>query len=285
MAAALTHEEAFRADVRGRPGDDAPRLIYADWLDEHGGPAGAARAELIRCQVARAALTPDDPRARALAGREADLLRGHEGAWVEGDYAGALAAEGDLRAEALRLRAELVGLPADHPRRAELWRSLQAHNDRLRGPLGPHRRRSLAPERWQLLVRQSGVPDCGPLGRPFLQYTFARGFIETAVVDAETFVYGAAALLRFTCLRHLTVADPGDQGESRTSGLGDEVVAALASGLARYPTHLLALRLESLVLREPRSAEVLAAACPGAVVVPQDGPGGAAGEDPIPGLG
>lgn len=29
------------------PEDDSPRLVYADWLDEHG---GAARAEFIRLQ-------------------------------------------------------------------------------------------------------------------------------------------------------------------------------------------------------------------------------------------
>ena len=34
------------------PDDDAPRLVYADWLDEQGDPARAARADLIRRMVA-----------------------------------------------------------------------------------------------------------------------------------------------------------------------------------------------------------------------------------------
>ena len=34
-----------------RPADDAPRLVYADWLDDHGDPAWA---EFIRLQVAAA---------------------------------------------------------------------------------------------------------------------------------------------------------------------------------------------------------------------------------------
>jgi uncharacterized protein (TIGR02996 family) len=38
---------AFLADILKHPGDDAPRLIFADWLEEHG---DGARAEFIRVQ-------------------------------------------------------------------------------------------------------------------------------------------------------------------------------------------------------------------------------------------
>jgi uncharacterized protein (TIGR02996 family) len=31
--------QAFLADIAAHPEDDAPRLIYADWLEEHGDPA------------------------------------------------------------------------------------------------------------------------------------------------------------------------------------------------------------------------------------------------------
>ena len=34
--------------ARAEPHDDAPRLVLADWLDEHGEPE---RAEFIRCQL------------------------------------------------------------------------------------------------------------------------------------------------------------------------------------------------------------------------------------------
>lgn len=40
-------EEAFLRAIREDPAEDAPRLVYADWLDEQGDP----RAELIRFQV------------------------------------------------------------------------------------------------------------------------------------------------------------------------------------------------------------------------------------------
>jgi uncharacterized protein (TIGR02996 family) len=41
-------ELAFLAAVHERPGDDAPRLVYADWLEEHG---EVEYAEFIRWQM------------------------------------------------------------------------------------------------------------------------------------------------------------------------------------------------------------------------------------------
>lgn len=43
----MTPHDAFLADIIAHPGDDAPRLIYADWLEEHGQPE---RADFIRVQ-------------------------------------------------------------------------------------------------------------------------------------------------------------------------------------------------------------------------------------------
>ena len=45
-------EAALLAAIAARPADDTPRLVYADWLDDHDQPA---RAEFIRvqCEVAR----------------------------------------------------------------------------------------------------------------------------------------------------------------------------------------------------------------------------------------
>ncbi len=44
----MTHDEPFLGAIREHFGDEAPRLIYADWLEEHGQPE---RAELIRVCV------------------------------------------------------------------------------------------------------------------------------------------------------------------------------------------------------------------------------------------
>src|SRR5439155_16650690 len=45
--ARMTHDEAFLQAVLDAPDDDAPRLMYADWLTERGDPLG----EFIRLQI------------------------------------------------------------------------------------------------------------------------------------------------------------------------------------------------------------------------------------------
>src|SRR5207249_8060556 len=44
----MARDEAFLQAIVENPDDDTPRVVYADWLDEHG---DAARAEFIRLQV------------------------------------------------------------------------------------------------------------------------------------------------------------------------------------------------------------------------------------------
>ena len=73
-----TGELLLRA-VFAQPEDDAPRLAYADWLEESGGEP--ERAALIRVQCELAHLSPDDPRAADLRRREAKLLRGRKLKW------------------------------------------------------------------------------------------------------------------------------------------------------------------------------------------------------------
>lgn len=104
----MTHVEAFIRAVREAPSDDAPRLIYADWLEEQG---QADRAEFIRvqCQIARA---PDaGPELLVLAARAENLLRAHWNEWV-----------GPLHA--------IVG--PRHDRYGELWLGEAYHPDGLR---------------------------------------------------------------------------------------------------------------------------------------------------------
>jgi uncharacterized protein (TIGR02996 family) len=61
----LSHadEAAFVAAIRDNPGDALPRLIFADWLDEHGRAAEAAwlRAD-VRLAQTYPATDPDDLR-------------------------------------------------------------------------------------------------------------------------------------------------------------------------------------------------------------------------------
>lgn len=77
----MSDAAALLAAIRAAPDDDAPRLIYADWLEEHGQPE---RAEFIRvqCELAR----NDSPTLRQ---REAELMTEHHDV-----FAGPLAAPG-----------------------------------------------------------------------------------------------------------------------------------------------------------------------------------------------
>jgi uncharacterized protein (TIGR02996 family) len=74
-------EQSLLETIRAEPWDDGPRLVYADWLDEHG---EGDRAELIRVQIARRTGGPDDP----LASREKEILTRRSAGWV-GPLAGA----------------------------------------------------------------------------------------------------------------------------------------------------------------------------------------------------
>ena len=58
---------------------DEPRLVYADWCEEHG---DAGRAALIRIQLELARLPSWDPRRVGLEVQESALLRAHGRAWL-----------------------------------------------------------------------------------------------------------------------------------------------------------------------------------------------------------
>jgi uncharacterized protein (TIGR02996 family) len=69
---------AFLRAIAANPDDDLPRLVYADWLDEHGEPE---RAEFIRLQCELARLPRDDPRWPELTARQDALWAAHSKAW------------------------------------------------------------------------------------------------------------------------------------------------------------------------------------------------------------
>jgi uncharacterized protein (TIGR02996 family) len=79
----MTHEQAFLQAIREHPHDDAPRLIYADWLEEQGGAARTARASFIRAQCRLAEMPDDDPAHDALEDEAADLLAEYEDEWTK----------------------------------------------------------------------------------------------------------------------------------------------------------------------------------------------------------
>jgi uncharacterized protein (TIGR02996 family) len=74
----MPHEDIFLDDIRAHPEDDAPRLIYADWLTDRGDARGEFIA--VQCELARG--VEDVERRRWLERRERLLLAEHEERWL-----------------------------------------------------------------------------------------------------------------------------------------------------------------------------------------------------------
>jgi uncharacterized protein (TIGR02996 family) len=70
--------EPFLRAICENPDDDAPRLVYADWLDEHG---DAERAEFIRLQIKLVARTASEEELIQDRQRCDELLRKHGWEW------------------------------------------------------------------------------------------------------------------------------------------------------------------------------------------------------------
>jgi uncharacterized protein (TIGR02996 family) len=75
----MRERDALLAAICEAPDDDAPRRIFADWLDDHG---ETARAEFIRVQLRLAALNEEDPERETLVRREEDLQDANKDAWI-----------------------------------------------------------------------------------------------------------------------------------------------------------------------------------------------------------
>jgi uncharacterized protein (TIGR02996 family) len=71
--------QAFLEDAKDNPEDDTPRLVLADWLEDHGDPD---RAQFIRVQCRLARLPEDDPEWSSLADQESELSQRCHGAWL-----------------------------------------------------------------------------------------------------------------------------------------------------------------------------------------------------------
>jgi uncharacterized protein (TIGR02996 family) len=76
----MTEHDAFLQTIIESPDDDALRLVFADWLDEHG---EAERAELIRLQCALNSLPPESPEVVPSKERVTLLLRAHQDDFLE----------------------------------------------------------------------------------------------------------------------------------------------------------------------------------------------------------
>jgi uncharacterized protein (TIGR02996 family) len=75
----MTQDEAFLQAIIESPEDDAPRLVYADYLEEHG---QAARAEFIRLQCELAKRPQGDGSNEALAIRGEEIFTEYGNEWL-----------------------------------------------------------------------------------------------------------------------------------------------------------------------------------------------------------
>ena len=76
----MTDREALIAAIAASPADDLPRLVFADWLDDHGDPA---QAEFIRAHVRLYRTRPGTGEYAAIARRCDDLMRANCGEWLQ----------------------------------------------------------------------------------------------------------------------------------------------------------------------------------------------------------
>ena len=187
---------AFLQAILDVPDDDAPRLIYADWLDDHG---QSDRAEFIRIQCALA-VPADRARQREYEMRELELLARCQEEWaapvrdlVDG-WTFRRGFVGRVRADGQRFSAgpEAILRPAPVQEVQLFW-----------GLLRP-------PERAQLLARACGCPDLLRLR----SLDLAGNYLGSA---------GAEALAACEYLTGLTTLDLGQ------NHVGDRGLKALAS--------------------------------------------------------
>jgi uncharacterized protein (TIGR02996 family) len=77
----MDDRSALMAAIIHQPDEDTPRLVFADWLQEHGDTHDQARAEFIRLQIAERR-APNSRAAKKLADRAATLHKRHVRHWL-----------------------------------------------------------------------------------------------------------------------------------------------------------------------------------------------------------
>jgi uncharacterized protein (TIGR02996 family) len=166
----MTHHEGFLADIIEHPADDTPRLVYADWLEEHSDPG---RAEFIRTQCAAERL-----RAACLCG---DCVRRRGG--------------GQHHNGRCALDRREHGFPGRRERELLLRYCLHYLPPAMRngGVLGDRSVEVILSPRWEY----SDTPGV----------LFRRGFVAEVTLPCQAWLEHGPALVRAVPLERVTLAD------------------------------------------------------------------------------
>jgi uncharacterized protein (TIGR02996 family) len=194
-------DDAFLADILENPDDDAPRLIFADWLDDKGDPE---RAEFIRLQCALASEPADHPGRAEQERREVELLEAHRATW-----AGALLRHADevrfrrgfiesVRMPLGRLLANADAIFSRHPVRMLSSQVAKADDVRRLAP---------QPQLTRLAVLNISSSMREAAFRTLMESPHLGGLRGLAVHDSPIGTAGIQALLEASVLERLTHLD------------------------------------------------------------------------------
>jgi uncharacterized protein (TIGR02996 family) len=233
----MTHDEAFLQAIIETPDDDTPRLVYADWLEEHG---DADRAEFIRAQVQLGCLLEEDPRRPALKLRERALLSEHEATWA-GPFRG--------RVESWKFRRGFVeqittGAAKFLTQTEQLFRLAPIRHVRLRRATWCLHRLAECPFLGRLTGLDLGGNGHRPGGANFLLPSGFRALAASPYLQRLTTLLLFATNINVFDLQHL-VSAPALKGLTTLDLGGNDLGAAAARVLASAPSlgRLTALRL------------------------------------------
>jgi uncharacterized protein (TIGR02996 family) len=134
----VNEHDALLATIATNPDEDAPRLVYADWLDEHDDPE---RAKFVRVQIAahrnsdaKGELTPAE--VAVLAVRKRELLERNRDRWLEPVNAVGTVAGIDIDFSRGFVWSVVLEAGAFLERGADLWKCLAGSTLQLRN-VGP----------------------------------------------------------------------------------------------------------------------------------------------------
>ncbi|MBN9120680.1 MAG: TIGR02996 domain-containing protein [Planctomycetes bacterium] len=235
-----TDERAFLDAIYATPDEDAPRLVFADWLDERGSDDDKARAALIRAQCQAEYPSPASKKRKSLEREAKAILKANADRWLTALRYGGVGHSFQFR------RGFLDGLtisPTAFIRHGKRLFELAPTLRTVRFPNAANELTELADSPFLAKLASANLTlmcTCGYCAiddelRDLFKSKHARNLRHLNVSRDRIDADGAAALARSSNLANLTSLDLSD------NPLGPDGVAALAKS-----KHL--KKLTSLVL-------------------------------------